>query len=145
MALEDITGDGPITTVEFLASTTTANGTPSGTSAGIDVALLVDRGSPSKVSFLLKSTDGSGYMSATIRMWGYHSAIGDWVPTGTGCATSKGRLNAGQAIHECDTDRIAHAELLDAPLHFARLYCELVDITGTSTAVTGYLSWTDRD
>jgi len=146
MALGDITGSGHLHTIELLASATGTNSPPSGAAAGIDVSTIITVGRPQKCSFLLASTAGSATMTVTVRLFGYHPATSSWHPLGTGTGAAKGILNAGAAIDEGPVaDKIRHAEPLDLPVHFSRLYLEITAIGGTATAVTAYLTWTDRD
>ena len=140
MAIGDVTQvvTGSLYRVELLASATATNGAPSGASAGLDVNALRGLGSiPTTVGLEIVSTAGSGTMTATYRIWGYGS---DWIPLGTGgTGTTKGTLNSGSADTEASTDVLRHAETLNYPGLFSRLYLEITAIGGTATAVTGYI------
>lgn len=141
MAIGTVTRQGFNHTIELLASATATNSPPSGATAGLDVGDLYLNGEkPDVVSLLIFSTAGSDAMTVTCRIWGYNAAATTWFPLGVGTAAGKGVLNGGAAIAETEADKIAHAEPLDLPLHFTRLYLEITAIGGTSTAVTGLLS-----
>ena len=79
MALNDRVDSiaGESFTIEALASATAVNGVPSGASAGIDISSLSrDLGRvPTKVRFGVRSTAGSGTMTATARVWIYAGGI----------------------------------------------------------------------
>lgn len=125
----DLTGDAKA--IELLASAIATNGAPTGT-AGIDIqavkALLGFL--PKKLRVALRSTAGSGTMTATLRLWGRLGTLG-WVPLVN--------LNAGAALAEVGADLLAFSEAVEAIEGVDRLYLEIVAIGGTSTAVTGYL------
>lgn len=141
MALGDVIKGVKHATVELLASAIATNSPPSGAAAGIDIHKLNVFGLiPDTVSLLLFSTAGSASMTVTCRIWGYHTDATTWFPLGIGTATGKGVINDGAAIPETVADKIAHAEPLDLPLHFSRLYLEITAIGGTDTAVTCLLS-----
>jgi hypothetical protein len=142
MALGTVTTSGDYITIELLASATAGNSPPSGASAGLAVSAIADAnqfGIPRNVSLILASTAGSDTMTVSARLWGYDGTR--WLPVGTGGDGTKGMLNGGATIGETGSNTIRHVEPLDLLEHFSRLYLELVTIGGTSTAVTGYLSW----
>lgn len=117
----------------ILEGATATNGVPSGSSAGHAMptgALAIVPGST--VSIGVYSTAGSATMTATIRLWVYMT--GQWLPLGIGGDTTKGILNAGAAIGESSTEKIAHVELITMG-RFERMYAEVTAIGGTSTAV----------
>lgn len=126
---------------QLLDAVTATNGVPSAATAGIEVNTLGYGGKgPTACSFILKSTAGSGTMTVTIKMWGYDTTVAVWVPLGTNAtAASKGLLNEGNAITEHAADVLRHAEPLDLPNHFDRLYAEVTAIGGTGTAVSAWL------
>lgn len=142
MAVGDTTDYGWNRSVELLASATATNSAPSGATAGLDVNLLrpLSGGKiPQTVTLLIYSTAGSGTMTVTCRLWGYHAKPAIWFPLGIGTASGKGVVNDGAAIAEDEADTLRHAEPLDLPSHFTRLYLEIEAIGGTSTAVTAQL------
>jgi hypothetical protein len=144
MALGDVTTypSGETKSIVLLASTIAANSPPSGAAAGLamsDVAALFGF-MPSEAGLLLYSTAGSGTMTCTARLWGYHPGPAAWFPLGAGAASTKGVINATAAIGESGTDVIRHAETVALPgLAGSRLYLEITAIEGTSTAVTAEL------
>ena len=140
MALGDIADYSTNRSLELLASATATNSPPSGASAGVPVTSLQwDYRVPDTVTLLIYSTAGSGTITVTCRIWGYHPKAAEWFPLGTGTASGKGVVNNGAAIAEDQADQISHAEPLDLPIHFTRLYLEITAIGGTSTAVTADL------
>jgi hypothetical protein len=144
VALGDVTTlSGDLLSVELLASATAANSAPSGASAGLDVGLLVSAFGtiPQTLTLFVASTAGSGTMTCALRLWGYYPTLagGTWVPIGPGADSTKGTINEGQALGETGTNVIRHAEPVDLVGHFSRLYCEIVSIGGTSTAITAWL------
>lgn len=127
-----------VLTLRLLEAATATNSVPSGGSAGIALTGLPlgDKAPIDGASLLVYSTAGSGTMTVTIRLWGYHADGSVWVPLGPGGDTTKGTINEGAAIGETSTDVIRHAEPIDLPGHFSRLYAEITAIGGTSTAIT---------
>lgn len=128
--------------IELLSTTSATNGTPSGASAGLALSTIVSYfgGVPDPMTLLLESTAGSGTMTVTARLWGYTPLDGGtWVPLGTGGDTTKGTINAGNAIGETTADRLLHAEPFQLTGSFQRYYLEVTAIGGTSTAVKAYL------
>lgn len=113
--------------VEILASATAANGVPTGT-AGVDINSLRIRGEiPLTIRCGVVSTAGSGVMQVTLKVW---------LKTAAGWVVAKS-LNSGSAIDETSANSIAYSE--DVPIIAAsRIYMEIVAISGTNTAVTGY-------
>jgi len=142
MALGDVTTypDGSTKSIVLLASVTATNSPPSGAAAGLAISDISNLFNfmPSEAGLLLYSTAGSGTMTCTARLWGYHP-IGDgmWFPLGTGSASTKGTINAASTLDETAADKLRHLEPL-ALLGVAgsRLYLEITAIGGTSTAVT---------
>lgn len=76
---------------------------------------------------------GTGTVTMTLRMWGYLSALGKWVPIGTGADATKGTLNAGAAVGEDTADVAVHCEPFYLAGHFDRLYCEVTAIGAATT------------
>ena len=129
--------------LQLLTAATAANGAPSlitdgfalrpaSSSSTIDIA--GDRG-----LLLLKSTAGSSTMSVTIRLWGYSAISASWLPLGVGGASTKGIINGGNACGETGTDAIAHAEVIGGLENLQRIYAEITNIGGTSTAISAWL------
>lgn len=138
MTLAAVTGSagGTSFTVEILASATAANGIPSGASAG--VAMSVIRAINPTVDAIrvgLKSTAGSGTMTATATLWGY--AGGSWFVLKP-LASSSAAPQTAIAIAENSTDALVFTEIVEGLRAVERIYLELVAIAGSSTAVTGF-------
>jgi hypothetical protein len=126
---------------ELLASAAATNSPPSGSSAGLALSTIVGRlgALPSQMTLIVRSTAGSGTMTATLKLWGYSPVAADWFPLGTGTDALKGTINVAAAIGETSADKIRHSELIYTPCHFTRVYMEITAIGGTSTAITGEL------
>lgn len=152
MALGDVTTQQGTYSIELLASATADNGQPSGTSAGIAVEDMHVFGSrvPDVATFMLASTAGTGTLVVDLKIWGYSAVAGAWMPLGTGTggvtagAGIKGMLNDGITVAEVEANSLVHTQVLDLPGHFERLYLELLNIGGTSTAVTAWLTWESK-
>lgn len=127
--------------VKVLDAATATNSPPTLATAGFDTNALTFGGrTPSSCTFAATSTAGSGTMTVTLKAWGYDNTLAVWCPLGTNAtATSKGLLNDGNAIGEISADLIRHAEILDNPCDWDRLYFEITAIGGTATAITAYL------
>ena len=145
MAIGDTTAypTGDTIAIELLASATAANSPPSGSSAGLAVSDIVAlfNYAPDDVTLLLFSTAGSATMTVTARLWGYHPiGAGYWCPLGTGADADKGKINAGAAIGETGADTIRHSEVISlVGIAGTRIYLEITNIGGTSTAVEAHL------
>ena len=128
-------------TLKLLEAVTAANGVPSLSTHGYSLeSVLLGCEASEAASILIRSTAGSGAMDVTVRIWGYHAAPAVWMPLGThATATSKGVINEGNAMGEPTTDVLRHAEPILHYGHFDRLYCEVVSINGSSTAVSVWL------
>jgi hypothetical protein len=139
MAIGAIVPYGPIKAVCLLAAAAAVNGVPSGASAGLAIADLYERFGlvlpPTDAALVLFSTAGSGTMSCTARLWGYHPiGNGVWVPLGTGTGADKGKINVGSAIDESGTDVLRHSEAISlVALTGSRLYLELTQISAGVT------------
>jgi hypothetical protein len=140
MALGDVTTypGGAAKSIVVLASATATNSAPSGASAGIavaDIANLFNQ-MPVEAALLVYSTAGSGTMTATFRLWGYHPGPAAWFPIGTGTDALKGVINEETALGETGANAIAHCEPIALlGVIGSRLYVEITAIGGTSTAV----------
>lgn len=80
-----------------------------------------------QVAILVRSTAGSGTMTAVIILWGYCEQTGFWHRVG--------QLNGGSAIAETTADAINYAELVVGLRCFDRLAIELGTLGGSGTAV----------
>ena len=144
MAIGDITTypDNEAKSIVLLASVTATNSPPSGASAGLAISDISNLFNfmPSEAGLLLYSTAGSGTMTCTARLWGYHPiGEGMWFPMGAGADATKGVINATVAMGETAADKIRHMETVALPGFVSRLYLEVTAIGGTSTAVTAEL------
>ena len=89
-------------------------------------------GKPSReATLLMKAAVAAAQTgSCSLRLWGYSTALGEWVPVGTGSdATTKGILNGGASIGETKSDKLLHSEPLLLAGHFDRLYIEVLSPT----------------
>lgn len=77
------------------------------------------------------SSAGSGVMTVTARIWGYHNDLAKWAVIKT--------LNAGVAIAETGTDTINYAELVFGIGMFDRVYAEVTALAGTTPAFDFHL------
>jgi hypothetical protein len=130
--------------ITLLTARTATNGSPAGASAGASTnGLKVGGNVPDTCSIFVKSTAGSGDMTVTIKIWGYvrDSPIsGSWFPLGTGAtAADRGKLNEQSAIDEVVPEGIRHVETISYVGSFDRVYAEVTDIGGDSTAVSVYV------
>jgi hypothetical protein len=76
----------------------------------------------------------------TVRLWGYHPAMDEWYPMGTGTGAgnllnTSGWLNLGAPIEAIDTNEIKHYELAVNLNLFTRLFAQIVAITGGGASV----------
>mgnify|MGYP001570413081 FL=1 len=88
---------------------------------------------------VIKSTAGSGTLTATFRLWGKADAVGIWCPLGTGTDANKGKLNAAVACGETSADVIAHSEVVEGLECVDSMALEITAIGGTATAVSAWL------
>lgn len=152
MAAGDITSYYNKRDVCLLFEETSTNGQPSTDEDGValtppkrDVLLSEESGAefsrqPARDCAIVVMAAGSGgTVAVTLRLWGYHAAMGVWVPVGTGNDTTKGRLNAGAAIGETAANTVLHVEQLSLAGVFDRLYLEIENVTGTDTEVSAHL------
>ena len=102
--------------------------------AGDDGACFAVR-SAEESTLQLRSTAGSGTMSATIVLWGYlaaaNSGAGAWYPVSDFANVASMALVQGSLVPTqlFLTDRFANLG------HYDRLYCQLVAVAGTATAM----------
>ncbi len=118
-----------------ILSAATSSASPSGTgygdsTLGCAIPYLADQ-----VTILLRSTAGSGAMTASIRLWGYAIKDAKWY--------NFGLLNSGTDIAEADTDYLSYVETIGGLRRFSRLYAEIESLGGSGTAVT-ILGWPIR-
>lgn len=142
MAIGDIVNFENSRSIELLAATIAANGQPTVVGDGLDVSVIQKMdaaGIPSVLTLLLFSTIGTAVLTVEGRLWGWHDAAGFWIPLGVGTDAGKGKINNGAVIGESVADGIRHAEPIDLPGHFERLYLEIVTIGGTNTSVSAKL------
>lgn len=119
----------------ILEGATATNSAPSGSSAGLAIPKADIWPLPSQAVVIVRSTAGSGTMTATIKLWGYSTVAAQWFPLGIGADALKGVMDAGSALGETGADVIRHAEIVAGLFSFDRLYAEVTAIGGTSTAV----------
>lgn len=75
----------------------------------------------------VRSTAGTGDLTADLVLWGYQPELARWY--------SLGELST-DPLAEDATDAIARAIGISGLRAFTRLYCQIVALGGTSTAVT---------
>lgn len=128
--------------ITLLTAQTSTNNAPSGAAAGTAVQGL-GTGSriPETATIIVKSTAGSGELNCKLKIWGYiaDSSVAIWAPLGvSSTATNRGLLNEGNLIEEnaVSDNVLYHAEPISYLSCFDRIYCELVSINGTSTAIS---------
>lgn len=108
----------------LITAATAATATPpSGITAGVALPFLVDQ-----ITVLVKSTAGSGTMTATVRVWAYFPEAAAWFSCGV--------LNAGNAIPETTADAIQYCEAVVGLRGASRVHAQLEAVAGTSTAIT---------
>jgi hypothetical protein len=95
--------------------------------------------------FMLKSTAGTGVLTAKIKIWLYSRVPAIWMPLGTATADAdRGVLNEGNLIGEVVSDTLQHCELIVGLKHADRIYAEIVGaLGGAGTKVSAWL--TSRD
>ncbi len=121
--------------IQLLSAVTATNSPPTAATDGVDVkasGILRD-----EAYVLVKSTDGSGTMTVTVKLWGWYDTVSAWAPLGIG--STKGVLNDGTAIAEETADNIVHVESLSGLTQLQRVYAEITAIGGTSTAIDVFL------
>lgn len=135
--------------LKLLDAATAANSPPSSATAGHSLRHRQTggqgywRGKNDGV-LLIKSTAGSGTMTATFRVWCYSPLTAAWHALGSNSTeASRGLLNTASAVDEDGTDNIHHAEPITGLGAFTRIYLEITTIGGTSTAVSAYLVTVD--
>ncbi len=117
--------------ITLLTAATSSTG-PAVTNAALGAAIGTPNGAflCDQAVVLVKSTAGSGAMTASLRLWGFQSDDGRWYDLGP--------LNAGTPIAETTiADTISYAEGVAGLRAFTRLYCEIVGaLGGAATAIT---------
>jgi hypothetical protein len=121
--------DDDFTATAFSGGGSTSSAAPTLTNATLGV-LINGLGVADQALILVRSVAGSGTMTATLTIWGFHEELGRWFVIGT--------LNSGNAIAETGTDSIQYAELLVGTRRFSRLYCQIGSLGGTATEVEVY-------
>lgn len=104
------------------AATASAAPTLDNEDLGVELPFTCDQ-----AVFCVRSTAGTGALTADLVPWGFVSELGRWY--------SLGALSAA-ALAEDATDTIAHAVGVAGLRAFTRLYCQIVALGGTNTAVT---------
>lgn len=133
MAIADETDSvaGQSYVVEALASSTAANGIPSGAAAGIAVNQLARYGRvPDVIRLGARTTAGQGTMTVTLRAWIY--AGGVWFVAKALNADSTAPQTA-VAIAETGANTVSYTEEVDIR-GAARVYLEIVGIAGDAAA-----------
>jgi hypothetical protein len=105
----------------LLASGSTSGAVPALVTDGVAFPYLADQ-----AIIMLKSTAGSGTMTATPVLWGWSILNAEWYRIGA--------LNGGTAIAEVVADTLNYTELVVGLRPFTRLAVELT-VSGTNTAV----------
>lgn len=133
--------------LQLLNAATATNSPPSGATAGVSLKGKT-HGKPPEYRWnhyptgviLVKSTAGSGVMTATLRVWCYSPITAAWHPLGINATMSlRGVLDDGTALTEDGADVLVHAERVSGLGAFTSIYLEVVAIGGVSTAVSAYL------
>lgn len=108
----------------LLASGSTSGAAPTAATDGVAIPYFADQ-----ATIMLKSTAGSGTMTATVRIWGYSVLNSEWYALGV--------LNAGTAIPEVTTaDTLSYTEQIVGLRAFIRLAAEIIgSLGGSSTAI----------
>lgn len=135
--------------LRLLNSAIAINSPPSGATAGFSLRSRQPglqgywRGKNDGV-LLIKSTAGSGTMTATFRVWAYSPLTAAWHVLGSNSTeASRGVLNTASAVDEDGADNLHHAEPVTGLAAFTRVYLEVTAISGTDTAVSAYLVTVD--
>lgn len=81
------------------------------------------------LQIMVRSVAGSGSMTATVTLWGFHEELGEWFKVKA--------LNAASAIAETGTDLIRYAEWIGLG-RYSRLHAQL-SVAGTGTEVAVYV------
>jgi hypothetical protein len=105
----------------LLAAGSTSGAVPSAATDGVAFPFYADQ-----AIIMVKSTAGSGTMTATPVLWGYSVLNAEWYRIGG--------LNGGTALAEVAADTLSHTELIVGLRPFTRLAVELT-VSGTNTAV----------
>lgn len=114
--------------VQTLASSVASQAAPTLDSLTAGKAIN-DVGVCDEAIILVRSTAGSGTMTATVTIWGLHAELGVWFKV-------KG-LNGAAAIAETTADAINYAETVSGLRRFSRLHAE-VATAGTNPTVSVY-------
>ncbi len=105
----------------LLASGSTSGAVPTAVTDGVALPYHCN-----EAAIMLRSTAGSGTMTATPVIWGWSVLNAAWFRIGT--------LNGGTALAEIAADQLSYTELIIGLRAFTRLACELT-VSGTNTAV----------
>jgi hypothetical protein len=111
-----LTGSGATTSAQ------PSSFTDSSIAGAVALPFMADQG-----LLMVRSTAGSGTMTADLRLWGFNKATGRW--------HAIGKPNGGTALAEVGTDLLSHSELIVGLRRFTHLYCQIVSLGGTATEV----------
>lgn len=140
MAAGEFKSNGWTRRLKILEGVTAANGAPSGSLAGHTLANLVASDRPRYGTIVIANSAGTGTLGiASARLWVWDSEVADWIPPGTGDGPAKAIINDGLPFTNTGTDKIRHAEIVELPGMFSKVYLELGAITGTGAAFDAWL------
>jgi hypothetical protein len=115
------------------AGTTASPAPPSMTDATLGASMPF---AADQVTILLRSTAGTGALTASVRLWGFCVVANRWY--------NMGLLNAGVLIAEADTDLLSHVETVAGLRRFIRLYAEVDAALGGAAAAIEVLAYPVR-
>lgn len=122
--------DGNVTVTETVANGTFAvTGMTGGSLSGLPLrggkcAENASFNEDNSIRVGVKSTAGSGTMTASVNVWGYQADLQRWWIIQ--------QLKAGAAIGETSADKIDYSEEVAGVRHFDRIYGELAAVAGTT-------------
>lgn len=135
--------------LQLLSDATATNNPPTTSSQGFALQRGRNAGKPNEglpetdsAMIQVGSTDGSGAMEVTLKLWGWSELLEKWLPFGTGSTNdTRGTINEGNSIGLITgiADTLIHSEVVAGLRGFSRVYLEVVDIDGTDTAVSAWL------
>ena len=115
-----------MTNASFAATTLLMAGTDTSAAPTIgDGTLGVELPHADQAVVLVQTTAGSGVITVTLRIWGWHRVLGRWFDLG--------QLNGGVAIPESAiADQISYAEGVTGLRVFSRVHFQIVAFAGTT-------------
>lgn len=130
--------------VRILDAETATTAVPVYATDGVDVGAILDglygaKAWPTMCGVAVRTTAGSGTMTATIKLWaGYRisTSAGVYLAASPGAAATAGVLNGGAANDEHATDNINRMDVLSYPRLARKYAAQVTAIGGTATAVT---------